>query len=60
MILYDYKCPKDGYFEAWAKMDDVLISCPDCGKTSKRYPGLPTVITASGGPSRPGTPFRGK
>jgi putative FmdB family regulatory protein len=58
MILYDYKCPKHSYFEAWAKMEDVIIRCPDCGLNSRRYPGLPTVITASGGRSLPGIPWR--
>ncbi len=60
MILYDYRCPKHGYFEAWRGIEEIIIPCPDCGKESKRYPGLPAVITASGGPSLPGTPWRGR
>lgn len=56
--LYDYRCVKCGFFEAKAKMEDVLIPCPGCGKTAKRYPGVPNTRTESGGKSLPGTPWR--
>jgi len=56
--LYDYRCPKCGYFEETRPRDDILIPCPSCGKTARRYPSVPTVITESGGKSLPGTPLR--
>jgi len=59
MPNYDYRCVKCGYFEADKPMEDILIPCPSCGKTARRYPSLPTVITESGGKSRPGAPMRG-
>jgi len=57
---YDFRCPKCGYFEATRGMEEILIPCPSCGQTARRYPSLPYVVTESGGKSLPGTPMREK
>ena len=62
MPLYDYKCPKCGYFEATRGLKDSYTPCPQCGTPAKREPasGVPYSNTETGGDFLPGKMMREK
>jgi putative FmdB family regulatory protein len=60
MPLYDYKCSRCGFFEAWRGLDDSEILCPQCGDPAKREPcsGSPIIFGETVGKASPGKLMR--
>lgn len=45
--LFDYECPKHGYFEEFADDKFCYVACPTCGKMSPKRPSIGRVNVAN-------------
>lgn len=44
MPIYDYECQKCGIKELWAKIDELNITCQNCGREMQRLISPTNII----------------